>query len=520
MKLKRLGAVGSAFVVSIASLLTIAFPQIAHASPCSVTSGGGGGGGSGVAAVSSYGPIDSATVKTGFSLTPISALNSGATGFYGSAIFANTDCSNPSVNANFVLSPNGQLTLSIYDNNHSSSSYTQGSAFSNGAAGVTWSNPYNGDAQIVYGANALATNTADIVSIDLSSAGWASIYLKQGSGSDTLLGKMVLPSGVTKFLTLNGIGGSIYLDNTDPSWNSCSNISTTSEAQVQLLQDGVATTLTDTPNYNCSTQDQSSFNSSTNTMDLKLVSASSVSNVDATVTLGTPSETGAFLQTLSDFSVSGGYFNDNLAPSYSATQNVAIAETFTTAVNGYTPPSNGQVELPIAEGVIDMSKGNINLSSAVFGSSLANYSAVAHNLASATTNGQFTLLVPYRSGDKYVGVCPGAASLAAVSSSCPNIYYLSNGQSKNSSSTSSIPNGVTVTASIQTINGAQYWQVSGLTGTGAFSTNVAPTVPGTPNTGFGLTSSPVGLSLLGTVLMASGVYIISRKVKRPIAKRR
>jgi hypothetical protein len=52
---------------------------------------------------------------------------------------------------------------------------------------------------------------------------------------------------------------------------------------------------------------------------------------------------------------------------------------------------------------------------------------------------------------------------------CNSLYYLTNGQSKTSKDNTNIPSGDSVIASIISINNFKYWEVSGLTGTGGFS---------------------------------------------------
>lgn len=44
--------------------------------------------------------------------------------------------------------------------------------------------------------------------------------------------------------------------------------------------------------------------------------------------------------------------------------------------------------------------------------------------------------------------------------------------------------------------------------------------PGAPDTGLGLTNADIGLTLLGTTMMAGGIYFISRKLKQPLAIKR
>ncbi len=92
--------------------------------------------------------------------------------------------------------------------------------------------------------------------------------------------------------------------------------------------------------------------------------------------------------------------------------------------------------------------------------------AFVHGLtAAAGADSTFTLYVPYRTGDIKVGICPGATSLAEVSTACAGLYYATTSDSN---------------VSIETINSKQYWAVEGLTGTGGFSVAAAITGPTTP----------------------------------------
>ena len=75
------------------------------------------------------------------------------------------------------------------------------------------------------------------------------------------------------------------------------------------------------------------------------------------------------------------------------------------------------------------------------------------NQLPGSMNNTYSLYVKKGLGTE-VGVCPGVAQLDLVNKFCPGLYYLHQGS----------PN-----VTIVTINGIQYWQVSGLTGTGAFS---------------------------------------------------
>ncbi|MEA3356854.1 MAG: hypothetical protein U9Q67_00215 [Patescibacteria group bacterium] len=80
------------------------------------------------------------------------------------------------------------------------------------------------------------------------------------------------------------------------------------------------------------------------------------------------------------------------------------------------------------------------------------------------TSPTFSLYVPKGQEHNRVGICPGAISLAGVTTSCENIIYKTANDSD---------------VSIVTINGIEYFKVDGLTGTGGF----ASTTPILPVTG-------------------------------------
>ena len=88
--------------------------------------------------------------------------------------------------------------------------------------------------------------------------------------------------------------------------------------------------------------------------------------------------------------------------------------------------------------------------------------AFFHSTASISTitggaSSTYTLFIPKGDGQK-VWICPGAASLNAVSLSCPGGYFLVDGQTVGG-----------VTATVATEGGITYWKISGLTGTGGMS---------------------------------------------------
>ena len=169
----------------------------------------------------------------------------------------------------------------------------------------------------------------------------------------------------------------------------------------------------------------------------------------------------------------------------------------------------GSTSAPVAQGVFDLSQGNVDGSDFTFGSDAAVHKAFAHNVARKTVDGTFTLYVPFKEGDAAVGICPGADSLAAVSATCANFYFLKEGETKNGA-----------TASIETAaDGAKYWKVSGLTGTGGFSTTLAAAeaaaaAAGVPDTGFSLGLANPALVIGVGAISATFLFLIGRKLAR------
>lgn len=118
--------------------------------------------------------------------------------------------------------------------------------------------------------------------------------------------------------------------------------------------------------------------------------------------------------------------------------------------------------------------------------------AFAHNLASAEgTASSFTLYVPKITGDDRVGICPGAASLAAVTDECEGLYYLTEGEDDNLSTVR--------------IDGQDYWAISGLTGTGGFSASEAGSTNTLADTGSELAN--VYVSVMALFLTGSVVWL-------------
>jgi hypothetical protein len=140
-----------------------------------------------------------------------------------------------------------------------------------------------------------------------------------------------------------------------------------------------------------------------------------------------------------------------------------LASDWNTDVSG--TGQNGVVPIGVADAVdtsIKIAEMEVDFSSApnwtgVTGGA-AETKAFFHSTQSISTitNGavsSYSLFVKKGEGDK-VWICPGAATLSAVSLSCSGGFYLTDGQTVNGA-----------TASIEGI----YWKISGLTGTGGMS---------------------------------------------------
>jgi hypothetical protein len=118
--------------------------------------------------------------------------------------------------------------------------------------------------------------------------------------------------------------------------------------------------------------------------------------------------------------------------------------------------------------------------------------AFVHNLTAADgTAGTYTLYIPKLAGDDRVGICPGASSLAAVSDQCSGLYYLIEGEDDNLETV--------------TIDGQDYWAVSGLTGTGGFSAAADNSDEALADT---------GSNQFLAVLMACGILMFSVMIRR------
>ena len=92
---------------------------------------------------------------------------------------------------------------------------------------------------------------------------------------------------------------------------------------------------------------------------------------------------------------------------------------------------------------------DVDMSEVLIGSDQNQGRSFIHGLV-----GEFTLFIPKKAGDNKVAICPGATSLSGLSQNCSGIYFLDSDDDN---------------VQIVSIGGVDYWQISGLVGTGGFS---------------------------------------------------
>ena len=157
--------------------------------------------------------------------------------------------------------------------------------------------------------------------------------------------------------------------------------------------------------------------------------------------------------------------------------------------------------VPIAD-VSTSFNSDLNWSGVTADSDAASGKAFAHNITTAAgAASSFTLYIPKLAGHNGVGICPGATSLSAVQASCANVYYLTN--------------GVDSALSTATINSMEYWKVTGLTGTGGFSTVVSTATAGSSSGALANTGdSQLVTQLLGYAILGIGGVLLIRTLLR------
>ena len=507
-KLRYLSVLGIVVGTCVA-LIGSASPKGVHAAACGIS--GSGFYGHGVdsngallfpsAAAAS---VDSTVTKVGTEFTPTATLASTSDVGY-SVSFATSGCANAQADLSIDLVHGNSLAVRFNSYTHSSS-FVSTTDYKNLATGVTATSLTNHAMSLAYSTGALSANVAQLVSVDLATdAGWADIYLKQGTGTDTLLASLKLPTGAVAFYGAGSYSVFPFYYESSFIGSSCTTVTGSGEVKVRVLAAGTAIALTAAPDtsFPCGSFDITSYNSSTKTASLKYATSGITPSHRFTTGLENnvlKTVSGDFFRMATTLNVSSPDATlvpaDAFASSTSASQQVYLfVENFQ---DGNSTPAN--IPYPVAAGTFDFSANDIAIdsSSVKLDVSATGYAALAHNLGSLTKDGSFSLFAPYRAGDQFVGVCPGATAIGDVNTTCSDLYFLKDGETKNGA-----------TATLITVGSTQFWRVDGVRGTGVFSSSIG-IIPGSPDTGKFKQSAQAGYVVLGI----SALAIIGFKTKQ------
>ncbi len=340
--------------------------------------------------------------------------------------------------------------------------------------------------------HAFVPSTTYIISLDVTVAGTVSVRFKDGVAVE---GNVV---DITE--AVDKPASSDYFVTSGTANTNCSTI-TALNLSVQFLHAGaaVANTLSKAVGP-CLNFDISTYDAVTKITNIKFL-AGNTPGIVSQHTISYVPTMGAYTS-LDIFTVGSKNLKDYLGYNNAAAQQVYYAKYMGADYEGYAKDQQALV----AAGIFDLSSADVDGSKVLMDTSLTNHKAFAHNFAGLTKGKAFTLYIPYKDADNFVGLCSGAADFASVSNKCTGIYYLKDGQTKTSKDTKSIPTGGSVKATIVTINGSKFWQVDGLTGTGGFSTTLASD----PATGISIStvSTPVMVSM---VIVTLGLAFAARR---------
>ncbi len=481
-------------------------PATVSAAACAISGGGGGGGG--LLNLGSYnGGVDAAINKVGIEVTPDHTWGThtydNVSGGFG--YFADASCAKVNSYVYYTIDDAKKLIVNFVDNDRTGA-FVDTVDYNAVYSGVTFTSSSNTSGALNYTLPSFAQDEAVLVSVDISTAGKVEIYLKIGSGSENKLGDFLANANTDSFLTVNSIGQSVSYGFFDD-FGDCSGFTGAAAVDVRMLAGGSPVDLTEASGGTCSSFAHNSYNASTKTVTLGFQVAGAAVNHTVDLISGSGSIKSPTVDQLIyamsslNLTTDGKWFKDSFTSGSNTSQQLYFGVT--ESVDGKKLPKNNP--WPIAGGVFDMSS-DVDLSAVSFDTSPDGYAALAHKLNEKTKDGSFTLFVPYRDGDKFVGVCPGAATIAAVTSKCTGIYYVKEGQTKTSKDTKSIPANRSVKASIVTVGTKKFWQVDGLTGTGVLSANIASD----PDTGISVsvTSTPFAV---GAMILTLGAAILARR---------
>lgn len=475
------------------------------AAACNSAAGGGGGGGI-LSLVSRADPVDSTVDVVGVEVTSGHAWGDAvdkATGSFGN--FADGSCTYLNSYAFFTIANDKKLKVTFVDADRSGA-FVADTDYKDLYSGVTFTNTGNTEGSLNYTLPSMAQDEAILVSADIATDGWVGFKLKIGSGSEVLLGNFLAHAGTAAFKYYSGFGPGLNYGDFDI-FSACNTVTGSAYVKTRILADGTAAALTNVADGLCISFADNSYDAATKTATLGY----KTSGVAVDHTIDMTNEAGSIKAATVDNIVSV-LSSLELASENKIFKNYFVSGSGTSqqlyfgvneGLENKALPKN--TPWPIAGGVFDLS-ASVDLSAAVFDTSPTAYTAVAHNLAAKTKDGSFTLFIPYKTNDNFVGVCAGAATLTAVNNKCNGVYYLKDGQTKTSKDTKSIPSGRSVKATIVTIGAVKFWQVDGLTGSGGFSTTLAED----PDTGLSISamSAPVAVGLMAVTL---GLALTARR---------
>lgn len=481
----------------------------ASAAACTATTGGGGGG-SLLKLETTLSTVDSSVEKLTTEFTPAQAWQDSSSSLWTAVQFAKNDCTNSGATLSMNLTGKS-LSLYYTDVGHSGT-FVNGTDYKNVASGVNVASSSSTiSLSATYTTATVAADTAQQLSVDLGTdAGFANVYLKQGSASEALLVSIKLPTNTTSFLVKNSVAARVSYSEATFQEESCTAITGSGEVVVRVLLDGTAAALSATPYTDapCGNFDKTSYDSGTKTATLKYDTDGETPNhtiIKGDSGFKTNSDDYASFATSLDATVSGDryYMADNFTTSNSATQPLYVYVD--NSVEGRSTTKD--VPFPVVGGVVDFSGGDLDLSTGNVSVdvSAANYAALAHNFGSLTNNGTFSLFAAQREADEYVGVCPGATAIDTVNTTCGDVYFLKDGETKNGT-----------TASLITVGVTKFWQVSGLSGTGVFSSTIG-SIPGSPQSGEAKNAQMIyiaGAAILGGFAVFKAKKLINIKKRR------
>lgn len=576
MKLKRLSAVGSAFVLSIASLLTIAFPGIAHAAAPYTCTWTGGGGNSNFNTAGNWSGCNSAAPQPGDG---------------DNLIFDNT---NLSANASPVNNISG-LTVGTITFQGTNSNYYYFDITGNAItvnSGIT-DNGGSGqddlDVNITLGGNVTVNATSNGIglgigdsSTTLTTAGHTLTFSgSQSTCYEDLINAALAGSGNI----VDNSAGALDLFTNSSSYTGAISVN---DGVVGLMSSGVFGSTTGVTVANGATLDLNMGIAAQNTTyNFPLTLAGGTLAADSGGQPGgcaggggTPPTYTATLSGALTLTANSQYYGGEYS---GAINNVTVTGTYTS--NGFTLTSatgsqgtltlpNGSQVTPPAQTVnytadspstqITVSENETAVVTGTYGETTVESGGILKGTGSVAglqvqtggtvspgdAPGCITINGDYNQGGTYqaeIGgttACSGYDQLVVTGSgntvelddvvpptqgtldvslingfkpSAGQTFEIINNQTGSAvtNTFANLPEGSTITVSGYVF---KITYKGGTSGNSVVLTVVS--VPATPNTGFGLASTKVGLPIVGGLMMASGFYFVSRKVNKPATKRR